>query len=317
MEKGNKLEWYLGVRFNQYADGSVVLDQEQYIRNKVELYEKYVGKGGASTPLPVDTQKLLETAQSSGPADSDFPYRSMCGSVMYAMLGTRPDLAYAISVVCRFLDKPTKTHQELLQHVFKYLRSNPSLGLKYNFGEKVVLSGYADAAYANDEGYKSTSGFCFSLGSGIISWYSKRQSVVAQSSAEAEYYAAGSAANEAIWFKSLLAELGFPQGQIDLFEDNQACIALSKNPEDHKRTKHIQVKYHLLREYVKNKEVQLKYCRTKEQWADMFTKPLPGHQLRVVLPHIGVITLTRQEESQKSWSRKKVTETPGTVEMNL
>jgi hypothetical protein len=291
MNKGNKLEWYLGIRFSKNSDGTVTLDQEQYIKNKVELYKQFIGTGGVSTPLPLDTQKLLQNAESSGPADINFPYRAMCGSAMYAMLGTRPDIAFAISVVCRFLDKPTKTHQYLLQHLFKYLRCNSDLGLTYQSGIQVLLSGYVDAAYANDEGYKSTSGFCFSLGSGIISWYSKRQSVVAQSSAESEYYATVSAANEAIWFKSILMDLGFPQATIDLYEDNQACIALSKNPEDHKRTKHIQVKYHIIRDYVKNKDVNLKYCRTKEQWADIFTKSLPGHKIRTVLPHLGVIPL--------------------------
>jgi hypothetical protein len=107
-----------------------------------------------------------------------------------------------------------------------------------------------DAAYANEVNYKSRSGYCCLIGGSLVSWYSAAQSVVAQSSAEAEYYAAVAAANECIWFKQLLKDLGFKQQTIEIFEDNLACIALTKNPEDHKRTKHIQVKHHVIRDYV-------------------------------------------------------------------
>ena len=106
------------------------------------------------------------------------------------------------------------------------------------------------------------------------------QLVVAQSAAEPEYYAAVSAANEAIWLKQFLQELGCRQGTVILYEDNKACIALTKNPEQHKRTKHIQVKYHVIRQYVRAKEVTFVYCPTKHQLADMFTKGVSGPLLR-------------------------------------
>ena len=145
------------------------------------------------------------------------------------------------------------------------------------------VGGYVDAAYANNEMYRSTTGFCFTVGSCLVSWYSKRQSVVAQSSAEAEYYAASDASNEAVWLKDLVTELGYPQKTVILHEDNQACIALTKNPENHKRTKHIQVKYHVVRNYVKDKIVEFKYVHTKDQLADLFAKSLPGFKLRQLL----------------------------------
>ncbi len=152
-----------------------------------------------------------------------------------------------------------------------------------------TLIGYCDASYANEIDYTSRSGYGFLLGGSLISWYSKKQSVVAQSAAEAEYYAASTASNEAVWLQRLLNELGFDQKTITLFEDNQACIALSKNPEEHRRTKHIQVKYHVIRDYVAKGFVKFVYCDTKDQLADMFTKGVSGSLLRTLLKGFNVL----------------------------
>jgi hypothetical protein len=284
MEKGGPLEWYLGISFD-FTNG-VFLSQRQYIEKKLELYANYIGSGGVSRPLPENIQSLLESE--SPPADNSVPYRSMVGSLMYAMLGTRPDLCYPVSVLCRHLDKPKQIHIDLLKHVYAYLRTNKDRGLFYPTRSSMEVTGYVDAAYANNENYRSTTGFCFTVGSCLVSWYCKRQSVVAQSSAESEYYAASDAANEAVWFRELVKELGYPQNTVTLYEDNEACIALTKNPENHKRTKHIQVKYHLVRDYVDRGIVEFKYVRTKDQLADLFTKSLPGFKLRQLLDSLSV-----------------------------
>ena len=117
---------------------------------------------------------------------------------------------------------------------------------------------------------------------------------MAQSSAEAEYYAAVSAANEAIWLKQLLLDLGFSQQTIIIKEDNQACIALTKNPEDHEGTKHVQVKYHVIRDYVNKNIVKFIYCPTADQLGDIFTKAIPEAKLRTMLKKLG---LTRTGEN--------------------
>jgi hypothetical protein len=161
----------------------------------------------------------------------------MVGSLMYVMIATRPDLATAVGIVSKYLDKPKKAHCELVKHIYKYLRTNTNYQLIYKTTDNdITLSGYVDAGYANVDKFHSTSGYAFMVNDNLISWYSGKQSVTAQSTAEAEYYAAVKGANECIWIKQLLNELGFPQGTIPIYEDNQACIALSKNPEDHKRT---------------------------------------------------------------------------------
>ena len=287
--EGGPLEWYLGMCFDQ-QDDLVTMEQSQFIRNKLEMFRGHIGTGGASTPLPMDYHKKLQEAELSDEYATDFPYRSMVGSLMYAMTGTRPDLAAAVSIVSRHLERPKKIHCELVRHIYWYLKSNPDYQLTYRpCGKEPLLKGYVDAAYANQEGYKSTSGFAFTLNDSLISWYSGRQSVVAQSTAESEYYAAVKGANECVWLKQLLFDLGFAQGCVSLMEDNQACIILSKNPEDHKRTKHIQVKYHVLREYVSSKQLELIYCSTKSQLADLFTKILHGPILRAGLEKLGLV----------------------------
>ena len=202
-------------------------------------------------PLPSNYQKLLQDAEKEELYVGNFPYRKIVGSLMYSMLGTRPDLACALSVVSQFLDKHKPTHVKLVQRILQYVRANLELKLVYGLPDKsFTLTGYCDASYSNETNYYSRSGYGFLLGGSLISWYSKKQLVPAQSAAEAEYYAASAASNEAIWLQKLLKELGFNQKTITLYEDNQTCIALTKNPEDHKRTKHIQVKYHVIRYYV-------------------------------------------------------------------
>jgi hypothetical protein len=128
------------------------------------------------------------------------------------------------------------------------LRANSELGIIYGNNKKLELEGYVDASYGGDLHYKSRSGYAFILAGGLISWYSGKQSITEQSSAEAEYYAAGSAANDAVWLKQLLSDLGQSHGTVTLYEDNQACISLKKNPEDPKRTKVIPIKYLVVRD---------------------------------------------------------------------
>ena len=292
--EGGILEWYLGVAFYTQKDGSVILDQSVYLKQKLEEFSQYIGQEKRSSPLPSNYQKLLEDAEKEEPSTQKFPYRNIVGSLMYAMLGTRPDLAAPVSVVSQFLEKPKDIHIELVKHILKYLAGNLDRKLVYKSSGDTVLSGYVDASYANETGHKSRTGYAFLLGGSLISWNSQKQSVVAQSAAESEYYAAVSAANEALWIKQLLEDLGIKQESIILYEDNEACIALTKNPQDHKRTKHIQVKYHVIRQYVQEGLIKLVYCPTKNQLADIFTKGVSGNLLDACLTKLG---FHRQGES--------------------
>ena len=115
---------HMDLSFNRRKDGSITIDQNQHVSKKLELFASFIGKGPSSTPLPHDVQSLLETASLSSAVDNNFPYRSMVGALMYAMLGTRPDIAAAVSVVIRYLDRPKKIHCNLVSQIYRYLQAN-------------------------------------------------------------------------------------------------------------------------------------------------------------------------------------------------
>jgi hypothetical protein len=280
IEPSKPVNWFLGLHIERDNLGAYSINQNQYVKNKLSEFEVFIGPGKASRVLPPNYSQLLEEASISEETDDSFPYRNMVGSLMYAMTGTRFDIAFAISVISKFLSRPKKIHCDMVRHIFKYLRGNAEFFIRYKPGE-VLLECYADAAYANHLEYRSTLGHCLTLNGTIVDWSSKSQKgAPAQSSSEAEYMSATSAANNVIWFREFLRELGYPQNTTTIFEDNEACIKLSKNPQDHSRTKHIQVRFHVIRQYVQDKLIKLVYVPTKSQLADSFTKCLPGSMLR-------------------------------------
>ena len=146
----------------------------------------------------------------------------------------------------------------------------------------MVLTGWSDSDWAGDVDHKrSTTGYCFTLGAGGISWSSKKQPTVALSSTEAEYRAASSTTCEIVWLRRLLEELGCPQtGPTTLRCDNESCIALARNPVFHARLKHIEIQYHFIREKLLDETIDVVYCKTEDNLADLFTKALPQALLR-------------------------------------
>jgi hypothetical protein len=152
------------------------------------------------------------------------------------------------------------------------------------------LLGYCDASWANLEDYASISGYAFLYGNGLVSWSSKKQPVIALSSTEAEYIAGGAATQEALWLRNVLEEIGFAQDCTSMMEDNEGCLNLTKNPQDINRTRHIQVKYHFLRDHVKKGEIVFNPCRTHDQLADLLTKGLNGVALKTNPSRLGLMS---------------------------
>jgi hypothetical protein len=210
----------------------------------------------------------------------------MVGSLMYMMTGTRFDIAAAVSVVSRFLDSPKKIHCDMVRRIFWYLRGTINNHLHYH-GNDMTLTGYVDSSFANLENFASVSGYGFLIGDSIVSWASTRQPVIALR--VDMYIALTSAVQETIWMKDLLTELNYPQEIVTLYEDNQACILLAKNPQDHKKTRHIQLRFHWIREQLNNKVFNLEYCDTKSQKADLFTKGLFGPSLKTQCERLGMV----------------------------
>jgi hypothetical protein len=221
------------------------------------------------------------------------PYLSAVGSLMYLAVGTRPDIAYAVGALSRFNANPGRAHWKQVQHVFKYLAGTRDLMLCYGPGQDSTrLQIYSDADYAGDvDSARSTSGHTVFIGKCLVNWSSKRQSVVAKSTTEAEYIAANEAGSDGVWFRNFMSELGFPpSGSTPLWLDNQSAIRVGKNPEHHSRMCHLLPKYHWLREQVEDKVFSLDYIPTLSMRADGLTKPLDTIAHQRVCSLLGLVS---------------------------
>lgn len=206
--------------------------------------------------------------------DSTF-YKQVVGSLMY-LTATRPDLMFVMSLVSRYMGQPTELHLPAVKRVLRYLKGTINFGIFYKKGGSKNLVAYTDSDYVGDvEDRKSTSGYAFLLSSGVVSWSSKKQPIVTLSTTEAEFVAAASCASQVVWMRRILEKLGHSQGgSTTVFCDNSSMIKLSKNPVMHGRCKHIDVRFHFLRDLTKEGIVELVYCGSQEQIAYIMTKPL-------------------------------------------
>ena len=204
-------------------------------------------------------------------------YQQVMGCLTYASTATRPDSAAAVGTVSRYMSNPSKAHWMAVKRLLRYLKGTMSYGRKVSDSENDKVFGFADADWAGDVDSRcSTSGYVFHIGSSTVSWCSRKQATVAKSTTEAEYVSLSLATQEAIWLRRLTTDLGHRMISPTLmYEDNQGVIALSRNPQFHNRTKHIDVCYHFVREGVASNEIVIMYCPTQDMMADIMTKGLP------------------------------------------
>jgi hypothetical protein len=225
------LKYFLGIHVTRNREErSLTISQSAYIHQILERFRMKNCKP-ADTPMAAGC-KLTKAAVGDLLVDEK-EYQSLVGSLMYAMTGTRPDLAYTVSQLSQYNAKPTAIHLTTAKRVLRYLKGHTDLGITYGNNDD-SLNGYCDADWGANEDRKSISGYLFMLGGGAISWSSKKQSTVALSSTEAEYIALMEATKESIWLQRLLSELGrADRDHRIMWEDNQGAIALALNPEYH------------------------------------------------------------------------------------
>lgn len=269
--------YYLGMTVKRDRQaGTIRLGQAAYVTRFLNHFNCW-NLTPASTPL--ETSRKMQPAEEGyvAPRKLREDYQSAVGSLMYAMLGTRPDIAYAVSLVSRYAANPTPAHWSAVVRIFRYLRGTVHYELVYK-GSLKELCGYTDSDWAGDSTRRSTSGYLFNLGSGAISWSSKRQATVALSTCEAEYIGQTQATKEAVWLRKLLNQLLRPDDSDPkatvIFGDNQGAIALAKNAQFHARTKHIDIAHHFVREKVNDGTVDIQFTPTDKQMADGLTKAL-------------------------------------------
>ena len=252
-------------------------------------------------PIPVGVRLSAEQCPKTQEEEEDMsrvPYASAVGSLMYAMVCTRPDIAHAVGVLSRFMSKPGKEHWTAVKRVFRYLRGTSDYGLCYQgrpgLDRVLDIRGFVDADWAGDlDQRRSTSGYVFNLFGGAVSWMSKKQSVVALSTTEAEYMAATHASKEAVWLQRLCSSMGLVQGAIRIDCDSQSAIFLAKNPAYHSKTKHIDVQYHFVRDMIEDKKVLLVKVDTLKNTADALTKSVSSEKFSWCRETMGVSGLEK------------------------
>lgn len=283
------LTYYLGIEVSQSSSG-IFLCQSAYAQ---KLLERCGMKSCNASLAPMESRLKL-SKQSTEEAVNATEYRSVIGALRY-LLHTRPDLAYSVGYLSRFMEEPHVDHLLAVKRVLRYVAGTVGHGVHYTRHEegKPKLVGYSDADMAGDiDTRKSTSGVIFFLGGNAITWQSAKQRVVALSSCEAEYIAAASAACQGVWLARLLTDmLGEESEPPELLVDNQSAIALSRNPVFHDRSKHIDVRYHFIRECVDERRVVLSYTATEQQLADVLTKALGRVRFQELRDRIGVQSL--------------------------
>jgi len=276
------------------------LNQRKYVETILQRFNMQNSKP-VKVPIPVGVRLSAEQCPKTQEEEEDMsrvPYASAVGSLMYAMVCTRPDIAHAVGVLSRFMSKPGKEHWTAVKRVFRYLRGTSDHGLCYQgrpgLDRVLDIHGFVDADWAGDlDQRRSTSGYVFNLFGGAVSWMSKKQSVVALSTTEAEYMAATHASKEAVWLQRLCSSMGLVQGAIRIDCDSQSAIFLAKNPAYHSKTKHIDVQYHFVRDMIEDKKVLLVKVDTLKNTADALTKSVSSEKFSWCRETMGVSGLEK------------------------
>ncbi|KAL7617208.1 hypothetical protein Lser_V15G00876 [Lactuca serriola] len=240
--------------------------------------------------------KLSLTKEGNGELVNPTEYRSIVGGLRY-LTHTRPDLSFAVGVVSRFMETPTMAHLQVVKGILRYIKGTMDHGLTYTQGEKkIAVTGFSDSNHAKDvEDRRSTGGMVFYVNGNMVTWSSQKQRCVALSSCEAEFMAATMTACQGIWLRRLLTEItGQRIPPVKMFVDNKSALELMKNPVFHGRSKHIDVRFHFIRECVENEEIEVAHVDGKEQKADMLTKALTRVKHEEMCRMIGIKKIENQ-----------------------
>lgn len=279
--------FFLGIEMVS-LNGSMVLSQRRYMTDLLR-------RAGMSGCKPLAT---LVPVTCSGASDGSEPYsnptqyRSLAGALQYLTV-TRPDLSFAVNRLCQFMHSPTVGHWSMLKRVLRYVQDTLHYDLRIVKSDSTTLHAFSDSDWAGcpiDQ--KSTSGFAVFLGANLVSWACRKQRTVARSSTEAEYKGLADVADEVTWVVSLLRELGLPPDTPPrLWCDNLGATYLCSNPVFHARTKHVEIDYHFVRDKVASGEFQVHFISTKDQLADVFTKPLSAPRFSFLRDKLNVVPL--------------------------
>jgi hypothetical protein len=286
-----EIQSYLGVNITRdRANRTMEINQSDYIRDVVERFGM-LDSNPVYTPLPSGAEAHLIKYDDQASTSEIKKYQQIIGSLLYAQIGSRPDISFAVARLSQFASNPSPQHLRLAKYVLAYLNCTKDYALHYaggNGGEG--LHGYCDSSWGDQEEKHSTSGYVFLLANGAISWCTRKQKTIAQSTTEAEYMSLSEASNQAQWYTTFLGELGYEvTSPIPLHCDNKGAVDLALNPVTGRRSKHILIKHHVVREYVENKVIDLIRTPTGEMVADGLTKSLPKDPFDKMVADLGMV----------------------------
>jgi hypothetical protein len=287
-----KMSFFLGMQVQQ-KQNEIFVCQQKYAK---EVLKKFNMEDCKPVATPMNPKEKFSKEDGAERVDEKL-YRSLIGCLMY-LTATRPDIMYAVSLLSRYMHCASEIHFQAAKRILRYVKGTVDYGIRFNQVQNFRLLGYSDSDWAGCvDDMRSTSGYCFTLGSGVFSWCSKKQEVIAQSTAEAEYIAVVAAVNQTLWIRKLMIDLHMEQIECtQIFVDNQAAISIANDPVFHGRTKHFKIKFFFLREVQKDGEVQLVYCRTEHQNADILTKALPTGRFEFLRKRLGICSFNVKEE---------------------
>ena len=285
------VHWLLGIKISRNRETRTIsLSQTSYIDTVLSRFSLSNAK-----PLASPISPGVTLSKKDSPTDANemaqmkkVPYREAVGSLMYAAVATRPDITFAISTLSQFLENPGLLHWEAVKRVLRYLSGTKTHALTYG-NEHHDLHGYTDADGASQDHRHAISGYAFLIDGAAISWASRKQELVTLSTAEAEYVATTHAAKECIWLRRLTSQLfNNVTSPTTLHCDNQAAIHLATDDNYHARTKHIDIRFHFIRQTIMDGAINIVYCPTQDMTADILTKALPKHKVAIHSQNLGI-----------------------------
>ncbi|KAJ9535627.1 hypothetical protein OSB04_un001233 [Centaurea solstitialis] len=284
MSSMGELTFFLGLQVKQKTDG-IFINQSKYVATMLQKFGMNDAKP-ASTPM--ETHKHLN-ADVEGEEVDVHHYRSMIGSLMY-LTASRPDIMFAVCVCTRYQVRPKESHLHAVKRIFKYLKGQPRLGLWYPNDSSFDLVAYTDSDYGGANlDRKSTSGGCQFLGGRLVSWQCNKQTTVSQSTTEDEYIAASQCCSQVLWIQNQMQDYGLSFLHTPIYIDNNSAISIVNNPVKHSKTKHIEIKYHFIRDCNEKKLIQVLKVHTDDQYADLFTKSFDVGRFTFLVTGVGMI----------------------------
>ncbi|KAM0050765.1 putative RNA-directed DNA polymerase [Helianthus debilis subsp. tardiflorus] len=294
MKDLGRLKYFLGIEVLRSKHG-IFMCQKKYVLDLL-ADTGMIDCKPAETPM-IANQKLY--MEEKADLTNKERYQRIVGKLIY-LSHTRPDIAYAVGVVSQFMHQPQKAHMEAVLRIIRYLKGKAGHGVLFKSNGHLETQLYTDANWAGDKGdRRSTSGYFTLVGGNLVTWRSKKQKVVALSSAEAEFRGIARGLTEVLWVRRLLTEIGYPpQETSKIWSDNKAAIQISENPVQHDRTKHIEVDRHFIKEKLEAEIITLPFVRSEDQFADILTKAVNERILHECLSKLNFGNPTVQLEGE-------------------